>query len=96
MLVGAYPFEDPDDPKNIRKTIQVNAIRTAIDILLYPVSAIFFFNITLHPHSSHSSSAANNASAIQDSRLCPHIYGMPATSCPYLCCQSNEGNDLNL
>ncbi|KAL6840126.1 hypothetical protein ACP4OV_029936 [Aristida adscensionis] len=22
MLVGAYPFEDPDDPKNIRKTIQ--------------------------------------------------------------------------
>jgi serine/threonine protein kinase len=23
MLVGAYPFEDPDDPKNIRKTIGV-------------------------------------------------------------------------
>lgn len=23
MLVGAYPFEDPDDPRNIRKTIQV-------------------------------------------------------------------------
>ncbi|KAG0476921.1 hypothetical protein HPP92_013283 [Vanilla planifolia] len=22
MLVGAYPFEDPDDPKNFRKTIQ--------------------------------------------------------------------------
>ncbi|KAL0726347.1 hypothetical protein Bca4012_022440 [Brassica carinata] len=22
MLVGAYPFEDPDDPRNIRKTIQ--------------------------------------------------------------------------
>ncbi|TVU36370.1 hypothetical protein EJB05_18302 [Eragrostis curvula] len=22
MLVGAYPFEDPDDPKNIRKTIE--------------------------------------------------------------------------
>ncbi|KAI5019344.1 hypothetical protein ZWY2020_044232 [Hordeum vulgare] len=22
MLVGAYPFEDPDDPKNIKKTIQ--------------------------------------------------------------------------
>uniref|UniRef100_A0A6N2MH13 non-specific serine/threonine protein kinase n=1 Tax=Salix viminalis TaxID=40686 RepID=A0A6N2MH13_SALVM len=21
MLVGAYPFEDPDDPKNFRKTI---------------------------------------------------------------------------
>lgn len=24
MLVGAYPFEDPEDPKNFRRTIQVN------------------------------------------------------------------------
>lgn len=24
MLVGAYPFEDQDDPKNFRKTIQVH------------------------------------------------------------------------
>lgn len=23
MLVGAYPFEDPEEPKNFRKTIQV-------------------------------------------------------------------------
>ena len=23
MLVGAYPFEDPDDPRNFRKTIGV-------------------------------------------------------------------------
>lgn len=23
MLVGGYPFEDPEDPKNFRKTIQV-------------------------------------------------------------------------
>lgn len=23
MLVGGYPFEDPDDPKNFRKTIGV-------------------------------------------------------------------------
>lgn len=23
MLVGAYPFEDPDEPKDFRKTIQV-------------------------------------------------------------------------
>ena len=23
MLVGAYPFEDQDDPRNFRKTIQV-------------------------------------------------------------------------
>ncbi len=25
MLVGAYPFEDPADPRNFRKTIQVRA-----------------------------------------------------------------------
>lgn len=24
MLVGAYPFEDPNDPRNFRKTIQVS------------------------------------------------------------------------
>jgi serine/threonine protein kinase len=23
MLVGGYPFEDPEDPKNFKKTIQV-------------------------------------------------------------------------
>jgi len=23
MLVGGYPFEDPEDPKNFRKTIEV-------------------------------------------------------------------------
>ena len=26
MLVGAYPFEDPSDPRNFRKTIQVCAL----------------------------------------------------------------------
>jgi serine/threonine-protein kinase SRK2 len=27
MLVGGYPFEDPDDPKNFRKTIGVTTSR---------------------------------------------------------------------
>ena len=31
MLVGAYPFEDPDDPKNFRKTIGV----TASELLIF-------------------------------------------------------------
>lgn len=26
MLVGAYPFEDPADPRNFRKTIQVRSL----------------------------------------------------------------------
>lgn len=25
MLVGSYPFEDPGDPRNFRKTISVSA-----------------------------------------------------------------------
>jgi serine/threonine-protein kinase SRK2 len=33
MLVGAYPFEDQDDPKNIRKTIQVTAGSYVMDAL---------------------------------------------------------------
>lgn len=27
MLVGAYPFEDPSDPRNFRKTIQVHHLQ---------------------------------------------------------------------
>lgn len=26
MLVGAYPFEDPEDPRNFRKTLQVSKL----------------------------------------------------------------------
>jgi serine/threonine protein kinase len=32
MLVGGYPFEDPDDPKNFRKTIGV----TTSELLFFP------------------------------------------------------------
>ena len=42
MLVGAYPFEDPEEPKNFRKTIHVtshpliyNALRLAILLLIF-------------------------------------------------------------
>lgn len=28
MLVGAYPFEDPSDPRNFRKTIHVTFLRS--------------------------------------------------------------------
>jgi len=30
MLVGAYPFEDPKDPKNFRKTISVGNLLTLL------------------------------------------------------------------
>jgi serine/threonine-protein kinase SRK2 len=29
MLVGAYPFEDPEDPRNFRKTIGVSYYLTS-------------------------------------------------------------------
>jgi hypothetical protein len=34
MIVGAYPFEDPDDPNNFRKTIMVSGITTFLPIKL--------------------------------------------------------------
>lgn len=35
MLVGAYPFEDPEEPKNFRKTIHVivHLVITTCDFL---------------------------------------------------------------
>ncbi|GJN17037.1 hypothetical protein PR202_gb04075 [Eleusine coracana subsp. coracana] len=37
MLVGAYPFEDPDDPKNIRKTVEVTSY-TSCNVCLHFLS----------------------------------------------------------
>lgn len=34
MLVGAYPFEDQEDPRNFRKTIQVKATLLSSCLLL--------------------------------------------------------------
>lgn len=32
MLVGAYPFEDPDEPKNFRKTLTVSSLQCDLTI----------------------------------------------------------------
>jgi hypothetical protein len=29
MLVGSYPFEDPSDPRNMRKTVEVRILSMA-------------------------------------------------------------------
>lgn len=34
MLVGAYPFEDPEDPKNFRKTIAVSCLYKYFSLFL--------------------------------------------------------------
>uniref|UniRef100_A0A8R7PBK3 non-specific serine/threonine protein kinase n=1 Tax=Triticum urartu TaxID=4572 RepID=A0A8R7PBK3_TRIUA len=36
MLVGAYPFEDPDEPKNFRKTITVSSSNNQLHHILIP------------------------------------------------------------
>lgn len=39
MLVGAYPFEDPEEPKNFRKTIQVRIFKNIS--LLFAMFRVF-------------------------------------------------------
>lgn len=39
MLVGAYPFEDPDDPQNFKKTINVSYLNQ----LKYFILLLFYF-----------------------------------------------------
>ncbi len=34
MLVGQYPFEDPDDPRNFKKTIEVGGGAAACSFLI--------------------------------------------------------------
>lgn len=43
MLVGAYPFEDPDEPKDFRKTIQVFVKLYSYSCLWSPNLLNFFF-----------------------------------------------------
>ena len=47
MLVGAYPFEDPADPRNFRRTIQVKRVIQKIETLGHSIhlraSYHFFF-----------------------------------------------------
>lgn len=41
MLVGAYPFEDPDEPKDFRKTIQV------CDFFLFAIISLYIHLLDL-------------------------------------------------
>jgi len=47
MLVGAYPFEDQEDPKNFRKTI--NVLHSLLCVSLFYSSSFFsFFLFTVY------------------------------------------------
>ena len=42
MLVGAYPFEDPEDPRNFRKTLQVYVYPcVTCTVFVFPVAYAF-------------------------------------------------------
>lgn len=88
MLVGAYPFEDQDDPKNFRKTIQVN-ISLSICIILKNMSFSIFSYTNLLPR--YHSSAENNVCSVQHPRLCSHISRLQTPTLPHICCKSIQG-----
>jgi len=46
MLMGAYPFEDPDEPKDFRKTINVHLYHCHDFV---PISCGFFITIKFNP-----------------------------------------------
>lgn len=50
MLVGAYPFEDPNDTKNFRKTIEVKILDlfvSAASSLLVVIMLVLYVLISL-------------------------------------------------
>jgi serine/threonine-protein kinase SRK2 len=47
MVVGAYPFEDPEEPKNFRKTIQVIVISYCFSMFSL-LASLYLFH-PMHP-----------------------------------------------
>jgi serine/threonine-protein kinase SRK2 len=54
MLVGGYPFEDPEDPKNFKKTIQVPFFNCSPKHIFQ----FYSYSLQLYP-SSHLNADAN-------------------------------------
>lgn len=81
MLVGAYPFEDQEDPKNFRKTIQVGFFVFALFNLRNGMTHLLLCRIVTE----------NNGCPVQDPRLCPYLTGLQAPPLPHLCRQRNQG-----
>jgi serine/threonine protein kinase len=78
MLVGAYPFEDPDEPKNFRKTIQVP--------IPIPSSISPWIGCPFLVQTDHPDLAENTGCAVLNSRLCPHISRVSRSNFEDFCC----------
>lgn len=74
MLVGAYPFEDQEDPKNFRKTIGVKSL---LPLLLFDKSSIILLSIDKKRYIVYFSfSIANSYDTVQQ-RIVAVQYKIP-------------------
>lgn len=91
MLVGAFPFEDPEDPKNFLKTVQV----FCTDIM--SVYGIYQKRKLLHVASWLKISydclflAENLAGPVFHSRWCSYVFWMPLSDLKDICSWSCLG-----
>lgn len=74
MLVGAYPFEDPDEPKNFRKTIQVSFAAVFTSVFVED-----WLPTLIKVNTDEICLAENIRCAVLNSGLCPHISRMPGS-----------------
>jgi hypothetical protein len=82
MLIGAYPFEDPDGPKNFRKTLTVST--PDLCLFMKKSSPLIIRTMTynlLVPF------AEDTECTVLDSRLCSNFNGMQTSAVPDICQQ---------
>lgn len=83
MLVGGYPFEDPDEPKDFRKTIQV-FIKPCHITPFYPLYKLIWFKTFFFL----SPLAENSQCPIFCSRHYSNISRVPWSDFKNFCCWS--------
>jgi serine/threonine protein kinase len=80
MLVGAYPFEDPEDPRNFRKTIGVSgpghSDSWCVRFSRVPAASVWVLGVC--DIGSVFVVAAYLERAVLHPRLCAHLRGVPA------------------
>lgn len=93
MLVGAYPFEDPEDPRNFRKTIGVCGCfiyKKLLILCLVFVDHLFTCCWCCFVYT------ANLKRAIHYPGLCPHFCGMSPFAIKDICGQSCKGTQYSI
>jgi hypothetical protein len=82
MLVGAYPFEDPGEPKNFRKTLTVS--RPKFHPANVDMDTTFTFDLRLALIMPLNFLSADSQRTICNSRLCPGFNGVQTSAVPDL------------